>query len=126
MQRRSADLDYSHEETNFTLGLTDLLGRLNRRWLIVLMTDFVDTIAAELMLENVTRLAQKHLVIFVTLQDPAFAEDRGAAPGAAAGRDRKRWSPTISSGSARWCSRSCGAWACIAWMCRRSASAWIC
>jgi uncharacterized protein (DUF58 family) len=70
VQRRSADLDYSHEETNFTLALTDLMGRLNRRALIVLMSDFVDTITAELMLENVTRLAQRHLVIFVTLQDP--------------------------------------------------------
>ena len=70
VQRRSADLDYSHEETNFTLALTDLMGRLNRRALIVLMSDFVDTITAELMLENVTRLAQRHLIIFVTLQDP--------------------------------------------------------
>jgi uncharacterized protein (DUF58 family) len=70
VQRRSADIDYSHEETNFTLALTDLNTRLNRRSLIVLMSDFVDTITAELMLENVTRLAQRHLVVFVTLQDP--------------------------------------------------------
>jgi len=80
VQRRSADLDYSHEETNFTLALTDLTGRLNRRGLIVLMTDFVDTIAAELMLENVTRLAQKHLVIFVTLQDPHLQKTAAQRP----------------------------------------------
>ena len=80
MQRRSADLDYSHEETNFTLGLTDLMGRLNRRALIVLFTDFVDTITAELMLENVARLAQKHLVIFVTLQDPHLQKTAAQRP----------------------------------------------
>jgi uncharacterized protein (DUF58 family) len=81
VQRRSADLDYSHEETNFTLALTDLMGRLNRRALIVLMTDFVDTITAELMLENVTRLAQRHLVIFVTLQDPHLQTIAARHPG---------------------------------------------
>jgi uncharacterized protein (DUF58 family) len=70
LQRLSADLDYRHEETNFTLGLTNLLGRLNRRSLVVLMTDFVDTIAAELMVENVSRIAARHVVICVTLQDP--------------------------------------------------------
>ena len=70
LQRLSADLVYRHEETNFTLGLTNLLGRLNRRSLVVLMTDFVDTIAAELMVENVTRMAARHVVICVTLQDP--------------------------------------------------------
>ena len=70
LQRLSADLAYRHDETNFTLGLTNLLGRLNRRSLVVLMTDFVDTIAAELMVENVTRIAARHIVICVTLQDP--------------------------------------------------------
>ncbi|MGH6928833.1 MAG: DUF58 domain-containing protein [Dongiaceae bacterium] len=70
LQRLSSDLVYRHEETNFTLGLTNLLGRLNRRSLVVLMTDFVDTIAAELMVENVTRIAARHVVICVTLQDP--------------------------------------------------------
>ncbi len=70
LQRLSSDLAYRHEETNFTLGLTNLLGRLNRRSLVVLMTDFVDTIAAELMVENVTRIAARHIVICVTLQDP--------------------------------------------------------
>ena len=57
-------------ETNFTLGLTDLMNRLNRRSLIILMTEFVDTVTAELMVENVARLANRHLVLFVTLKDP--------------------------------------------------------
>ena len=80
LQRSTGELAYRHEETNFTLGLTDLLGRLNRRALIILMTDFVDTITAELMVENVARLAARHLVICVTLQDPSLFATAAAAP----------------------------------------------
>jgi uncharacterized protein (DUF58 family) len=70
LRRQAAEIEYSAVETNFTLGLTDLMGRLNRRSLIVLMTEFVDTVTAELMVENVARLANRHLVLFVTLKDP--------------------------------------------------------
>jgi uncharacterized protein (DUF58 family) len=80
LQRLSSDLAYRHEETNFTLGLTDLLGRLNRRTLVILMTDFVDTVTAELMVENVTRLAIRHLVVCVTLQDPSLFATVEAPP----------------------------------------------
>ena len=53
------------------------VGRLNRRSLVVLITDFVDTVTAELMVENLARLARRHLVLFVTLQDPhLFARSR--------------------------------------------------
>jgi uncharacterized protein (DUF58 family) len=70
LRRQVAELDYAAVETNFTLGLTDLMGRLNRRSLVILMTEFVDTVTAELMVENVARLAHRHLVLFVTLKDP--------------------------------------------------------
>jgi len=70
LRRQVAELDYSAVETNFTLGLADLMGRLNRRSLVILMTEFVDTVTAELMVENVARLANRHLVLFVTLKDP--------------------------------------------------------
>jgi uncharacterized protein (DUF58 family) len=70
LRRQVAELDYSAVETNFTLGLADLMSRLNRRSLIILMTEFVDTVTAELMVENVARLAHRHLVLFVTLKDP--------------------------------------------------------
>jgi len=62
------------------LEILRLLGRLNRRSLVVLMTDFVDTITAELMVENLGRLAARHLVICVTLQDPALFATVEAAP----------------------------------------------
>jgi uncharacterized protein (DUF58 family) len=70
LQRAAAELAYSPDETNFTLGLSSLVGRLDRRSLIVLHTEFVDTITAELMLENVERLSGRHVVLFVCLRDP--------------------------------------------------------
>jgi uncharacterized protein (DUF58 family) len=69
LQRHMGALDYSGEEANFTLGLTQLGAVLERRSLIVVFTDFADTTSAQLMLENVTRLTQRHRVLFVILRD---------------------------------------------------------
>jgi uncharacterized protein (DUF58 family) len=80
LQAASAQLDYSAEETNFTLGLTELSTRLRRRSLVVVFTDFTDTVTAELMLENVSRLARRQLVIFVALRDVALEAAAAAAP----------------------------------------------
>ena len=80
LQRLTAEIDYRQDETNFTLGLMALLGRLKRRSLIVLLTDFVDTITAELMLENIQRLVSRHLVLFVTLRNPDLVEAVEAPP----------------------------------------------
>jgi uncharacterized protein (DUF58 family) len=68
----SAELDYSTEETNFTLGLTELSTRVRRRSLVVVFTEFVDAVTAELMVENLSRLARRQLVVFVALRDPAL------------------------------------------------------
>ena len=70
----------SRDETNFTLGLTELSNRLRRRSLVVLMTDFTDTITAELLLENVGRLSRKHLMIFVCLRDPTLYGQNDVEP----------------------------------------------
>ena len=72
LQVHCSELDYGTAETNFTLGLTDLLGRLRRRSLVVVFTDFVDTVTADLMLDNVQRLARRHLVVFVSFRDLAL------------------------------------------------------
>ncbi len=80
LQRAASELDYSPDETNFTLGLSSLAGRLDRRSLVILQTEFVDTITAELMLENVERLAGRHLVVFVCLQDPQLEATVDGAP----------------------------------------------
>ena len=70
IQRQMAELEYRPEESNYTLGLMDLMGRLDRRSLIVVMTDFVDTVTAELMLDNLQRLSARHLVLFVAAARP--------------------------------------------------------
>lgn len=67
-------------ETNFTLGLTDLGRRLQRRSLIVVMSEFTDSTTAELMIENLGRLAKKHLVMFVTFTDRELGRIRGLEP----------------------------------------------
>ena len=74
LQQESFSVAYTTGETNFTLALTDLSARLRRRSLVVLLTDFVDTITAELMIENLARMSRRHLVLFVTLRDPALDE----------------------------------------------------
>jgi uncharacterized protein (DUF58 family) len=66
----TSEIEYSATETNFTLGLTALSERLKRRSLVVVLTDFVDTVTAELMVENLARLARTHIVVFVSLRDP--------------------------------------------------------
>ncbi len=80
VQKACAHLTYHDTETNFTLGLAELSARLRRRSLVVLLTDFVDTVTAELMVENLDRLSQRHLVLFVTLRDPGIAALAAAAP----------------------------------------------
>ena len=75
-----ARLDYDDAETNFTLGLTTLMSRLSRRSLVVVLTDFVDTVTAELMTENLGRLARRHLAMFVSLRDPSLEAIATAPP----------------------------------------------
>jgi len=77
----TAAIDYSPAETNFTLGLTALATRLQRRSMVVVFTDFADAISAELMLENLGRLMRRHLVVFVALRDDELESMRTAAPG---------------------------------------------
>lgn len=72
----TSDIDYSSNETNHTLGLATLAERLQRRSMVVVFTDFADTISAELMIENLTRLARKHLIIFVTFRDEELEQLR--------------------------------------------------
>jgi uncharacterized protein (DUF58 family) len=80
LQRAAAQLAYHTEETNFTLGLAELNSRLKRRALVVLFTEFVDSVMAELLIESLKRMANRHAVIFVTLQDPLTARLVDAEP----------------------------------------------
>jgi uncharacterized protein (DUF58 family) len=69
LQRVAAGIEYSSNETNYTLGLSTLANDLNRRSLIVIFTDFADSISAELMLGAVGTLLKRHLVLFVVLNE---------------------------------------------------------
>jgi uncharacterized protein (DUF58 family) len=80
IQRITAELDYHHHETNFTLGLAELHSRLKRRALVILFTDFVDTITAELLVESMGRIASRHVVVFVTMQDAFLRKTIDAPP----------------------------------------------
>jgi len=80
LQALSAEIDYRRVETNYTLTLAELSTRLRRRSLVVLFTDFLDTVTAELMIDNVTRLARRHLVLFVAVRDPSLETRALARP----------------------------------------------
>ncbi len=80
LQRLASKIDYSTEETNYTLGLTQLSGQLSRRSLIVVFTDIADSTSAELMLENVGRLLRQHLVLFVMMRDEELEAIERKAP----------------------------------------------
>jgi uncharacterized protein (DUF58 family) len=69
LQSAAAALDYDPVEPNFTLALATLAAKLKRRSLIVLFSDFTDPTAAELMVESLGRLVNKHLLLFVTISD---------------------------------------------------------
>lgn len=74
MQQDAATIDYRHQESNYTLALSALSSRLQRRSLIIIFTDFTDPTSADLMLEAAGRLIDKHLVLFVVLEDKELLE----------------------------------------------------
>ncbi|MFL6799746.1 MAG: DUF58 domain-containing protein [Xanthobacteraceae bacterium] len=80
IQRATAELEYQHQETNFTLGLAELNARLKRRALVILFTDFVDTITAELLIESMQRTANRHVVVFVTQRGSVLQRAVDAPP----------------------------------------------
>jgi uncharacterized protein (DUF58 family) len=79
-QGLAAELDYSTEETNFTLALTTLGSQLKRRSLVLVFTDFADPTSAELMLKTVGRLAERHLVLFALMHDVELEAMANAVP----------------------------------------------
>ena len=80
LQSAAAQLDYHAQEPNFTLALATLAGRLQRRSLIVVFSDFTDPTSAELMVESISRLVARHLVLFVTLADEELETLAADAP----------------------------------------------
>jgi uncharacterized protein (DUF58 family) len=56
-------------ESNYTLGLTSLGGALERRSLIIVFSEFVDTTTSGLMIDHLGRLAKRHVILFVCFND---------------------------------------------------------
>ena len=81
LQSAAAGLDYHAQEPNFTLALATLAGRLQRRSLIVIFSDFTDPTSAELMIESIGRLVSRHVVLFVTMADEELEDIAVAEPG---------------------------------------------
>jgi len=80
LQQSAASLEYQAQEPNFTLAMATLTAKLQRRSLIVVFSDFTDPTSAELMIEAVGRLASRHLVLFVTLEDEELQGMADAEP----------------------------------------------
>ncbi len=80
LQQATSHFDYGAAEPNYTLAMTDLAVRLKRRSLIVVLTEFSDSITAEIMVENLRRLSQRHLILFVALRDQELLDLESAEP----------------------------------------------
>ncbi|MDR1915456.1 MAG: DUF58 domain-containing protein [Synergistaceae bacterium] len=79
-QRFTSELAYRTDETNFTLALAELNSRLKTRSLVILFTEFVDMISAELLIESLQWMTRRHVIIFVTMSDPVLMRLRDAPP----------------------------------------------
>ena len=80
LQKLTAGVDYSTEETNYTLGLTELSANLDRRSLIIIFTDFSDSTSAELMLTSLSALSKRHLILFVAFRDDELEDLMNTEP----------------------------------------------
>ncbi|MEM9047215.1 MAG: DUF58 domain-containing protein [Pseudomonadota bacterium] len=76
----TADLAYAARETNHTLAMSALKARTPKRSLIIVFTDFVDATSAELLIENLSVLNKRHLVLFVAIRDPDLERRLAASP----------------------------------------------
>ena len=80
LERLAAEIDYSGEETNYTFALTTLAARLTRRSMIILFTEFTDTVSADFMLRAIRRLVETHLILVVVLRDQELEALAAAGP----------------------------------------------
>lgn len=80
LRTATAALTAEDDETNHVLGLRDLARKLGRRSMVVVFTEFTDATTAELMVETLGHLSRRHLVVFVSLDDPLLEEPLVHAP----------------------------------------------
>jgi uncharacterized protein (DUF58 family) len=67
-------------ESDYWQAIAQVLMLLNRRSLVILLTDVLDASASAGLINNLSRAAEKHLVLCVVLNEPAIAEMARAVP----------------------------------------------
>ena len=67
-------------ESDYWQAIAQVLMLLNRRSLVILLTDVLDASASAGLINNLTRAAEKHLVLCVVLSEPAIGELARAVP----------------------------------------------
>ncbi|MEL7230027.1 MAG: DUF58 domain-containing protein [Pseudomonadota bacterium] len=94
MRQTLAGLEWQPVESNLTLALSRLQASTAKRSLMVIFSDFADPLTARILLDHLKLLTRRHVVIFVSFQDPllpatmgqAIAEFSDMAEAVAAGR----------------------------------------
>ena len=67
-------------ESDYWQAIAQVLMLLNRRSLVILLTDVLDASASAGLINNLSRAAEKHLVLCVVLSEPAIGEMARAVP----------------------------------------------
>jgi uncharacterized protein (DUF58 family) len=80
LARAAAELYGDERESNPVHGVRDLLARLHRRSIVVVISDLRDPTATELMTEALQSLARSHLVLLVALADGATRDPLAEPP----------------------------------------------
>lgn len=78
LSRAMADTRARMVEPNYPVAFSTLRRRLGRRTLIVVFTDVVDTGASHALLAHLAMFSARHLVLAVTMRNPALEEWAGA------------------------------------------------
>jgi uncharacterized protein (DUF58 family) len=67
-------------ESDYWQAIAQVMTRLNRRSLVILLTDILDPSASAGLINNLSRAAEKHLVLCVILTEPAIGEIARSIP----------------------------------------------
>ncbi|MEL6587515.1 MAG: DUF58 domain-containing protein, partial [Pseudomonadota bacterium] len=94
MRQTLSGIQWQPVESNLTLALSRLQATTPKRSLMVIFSDFADPLTARILLDHLKLLTRRHVVIFVSFQDPllpatmgrAIAEFSDMAEAVAAGR----------------------------------------
>ncbi|RME76626.1 MAG: DUF58 domain-containing protein, partial [Planctomycetota bacterium] len=72
--RFCAGLSYQFTPTNYVVAFDHLMAHQKKRALIILFTDFVDTLSSQMLQECLAVISRKHKVLFVAIRDPFLDE----------------------------------------------------